>query len=113
MIRRFDIWLADLEPQRGTEAGKVRPVLVVQTDLLNHHHPSTIICPITTNVIIGADLLRVNVKKTGSGLKKQSDIMIDQVRAIDNRRLVKRLGRIDAVAQLKVAECLKLILDLE
>jgi mRNA interferase MazF len=113
MIRRYDIWLADLNPQRGTEAGKVRPVLVVQTDLLNRHHPSTLVCPITTNVIKEADLLRVNVRRTSSGLERNSDIMIDQLRAIDNRRFIERLGRIDKTTQSKVMECLRLILDLD
>jgi mRNA interferase MazF len=61
-IKQFDIWIADLEPRRGTETGKVRPVLILQTDLLKDH-PSTVICPITTNVISGSDILRVHLKK--------------------------------------------------
>jgi len=49
-INQYEIWIADLEPRFGTESGKVRPVVVIQTDLLNNIHPYTIICPITTNV---------------------------------------------------------------
>lgn len=50
-INQFDIWIANFSPQLGTEAGKTRPVLIIQTNMLNNSlHPSTIICPITTNV---------------------------------------------------------------
>jgi len=64
LINQFEIWLADLNPNIGTEAGKTRPVLVIQTNLLNQiEHPSTIICPITTKLNKQSDLLRVNLKK--------------------------------------------------
>lgn len=89
-IRQFEIWLADLSPAIGTEPGKVRPVVVVQTDLLNDIHPSTVICPVTTRVIKEIQLLRVHLKKSKWG--KPSDILVDQLRAIDNRRLIKKLG---------------------
>ncbi|HAY70305.1 MAG TPA: type II toxin-antitoxin system PemK/MazF family toxin, partial [Saprospirales bacterium] len=57
-INQFEIWIADLNPQIGTESGKTRPVLIVQTDLLNKiPHPSTIICPITRNVQKDTDIL--------------------------------------------------------
>ena len=49
-LKQFDIWLADLNPRLGTEAGKTRPVVIVQTDLLNDFHLSTVICPITSKV---------------------------------------------------------------
>ena len=63
-IKRFEIWIADLNPQIGTEPGKTRPVLIVQTNLLNKlPHPSTIICPITTNTQKESEILRVHIKK--------------------------------------------------
>jgi mRNA interferase MazF len=105
--------MADLNPRMGTEPGKVRPVLVIQTDLLNEDHPSTIICPITTNVIREAEVLRVYLKRNRFGLKEDSDVMIDQMRSIDNRRLVKKLGALDAVMGAKVRENLKVVLDLD
>lgn len=110
---QFEIWLADLNPSFGTEPGKVRPVVVVQTDLLNSVHTSTIICPITTKVLSDIDLLRVHLNKSNSGLQKPSDILIDQIRAIDNRRFVKRIGSLKEkpLEMLKVR--LKKIMDLE
>jgi mRNA interferase MazF len=111
-IKQFDIWIADLEPQRGTETGKVRPVLVVQTNLLKDH-PSTVICPITTNVISSSEILRVHIKKGIANLKSDSDIMIDQIRAIDNRRLTQKVGELPLDLQIIVKENIKVVLDLD
>lgn len=112
-IRQFEIWIADLKPQRGTETGKVRPVLVVQTDLLNRVHPSTLVCPITSNIQKQSEILRVNIKKGTSNLKESSDIMIDQLRAIDNRRFINKIGKLPEALRIKVKENIKIILDLE
>jgi mRNA interferase MazF len=112
-IKQFDIWIADLEPQRGTEPGKVRPVLIVQTNLLNNEHPSSIVCPITTNVEKESEILRVHIKKGTANLKIDSDIMIDQIRAIDNRRLQNKIGELTKDLQSKVKENIKIILDLD
>jgi mRNA interferase MazF len=112
-IKQFDIWIADLEPQRGTEAGKVRPVLIVQTNLLNNEHPSSVVCPITTNVQKDSEILRVHIKKGASNLKVDSDIMIDQIRAIDNRRLVNKIGELSKDLQALVKDNIKIILDLD
>lgn len=84
-----EIWLADLSPKVGTELGKLRPVLVIQDQmLLNAEHPSTLIVPLTTNLIDNAEPLRIRIKPQDK-LQKESDIIIDQIRAIDNQRLVK------------------------
>jgi len=112
-IKQFEIWIADLNPRIGTETGKIRPVIVVQTDLLNDEHPSTIICPITTNIKPDAELLRVHLKKSKFGLKEDCDAMIDQVRAIDNKRLLNRIGAVDSNARRKIRENLKIALDLD
>lgn len=93
-IYKFHIYLADLNPRFGAEPGKVRPVVVIQTDLLNGVHPSTIICPITTKVIRKSSVLRVHLSKKEAVLKQDSDILVDQIRAIDNRRFIKHLGQI-------------------
>ena len=112
-IKQFEIWTADLNPQIGTEPGKIRPVLIIQTDLLNSLHPSTIICPITTNVVKESDILRVHIKKGISNMQQPSDLMIDQIRAIDNKRFVQKIGEIPADLRKRVTENLKIVLDLE
>jgi mRNA interferase MazF len=113
-IRQFDIWLADLNPRMGTESGKTRPVLIVQSDLLNRNpHLSTLICPITTNVQKESDILRVHLKKGLGKLKKDCDVMIDQVRSIDNIRLTEHIGTLPDELIEKVKENLLIVLDLE
>ncbi|MFO7851080.1 MAG: type II toxin-antitoxin system PemK/MazF family toxin [Bacteroidota bacterium] len=114
LIKKYDIWIADLSPRIGTEPGKKRPVLVIQTDLLNNiSHPSTIICPITTRVKKKVDILRVHIKKGTAQLSRDCDIMINQLRAIDNRRLVRKLGTLPHIQTEKVRENLRILLDLE
>ncbi len=112
-IKQFEIWTADLNPQKGTEPGKIRPVLIVQTDLLNSLHPCTIICPITTNIVKESDILRVHIKKGISNTQKPSDLMIDQIRAIDNKRFVQKIGELPTDLRKIVSENLKIMLDLE
>jgi mRNA interferase MazF len=110
-IRKFNIYLADLSPRFGTESGKTRPVMVIQTNLLNDGlHPSTIVCPISTNVIQGVDILRVHLSSKAGGLKKDSDILVDQIRAIDNRRFVRRLGELNSTHKSKLMENIKILL---
>jgi mRNA interferase MazF len=112
-VKQFEIWIADLNPTMGTEPGKVRPVIIVQTDLLNKYHSSSIICPITTNIQKDSEILRIHLKKGCCGLNEGCDIMIDQIRAIDNKRLIKKVGIAPIEISEKIKENLKILLDLE
>ncbi len=109
-IKQFDIWLANFNPSKGTEAGKTRPVVIVQTDLLNAVHLSTLICPVTTNVQPKLEYLRVHLTK--GQLDEVSDVLVDQIRAIDNARLISKLGRLTQAQQLKLKANLHIVLDL-
>ncbi len=78
MRNRGDVWLADLNPTRGTEPGKTRPVLIVQSQaLLDADHPSTLIVPLTTHLVEGAEPLRLRVPAAGD-LRQESDLLLDQ-----------------------------------
>ena len=113
-INQYEIWIADLNPQIGTEPGKTRPVLIVQTNLLNKiPHPSSIVCPITTNIEEDSDILRVHLKKGMANLHEDCDIMIDQIRAIDNKRLVKKVGVLPLKLIEKVKENIGIVLDFD
>ncbi len=109
-IKQYDIWLANLNPSKGTEAGKTRPVVIVQTDLLNTIHLSTLICPVTTNVQPELEYLRVHLAK--GQLDEISDVLVDQIRAIDNTRLISKLGRLTQAQQVKINDNLRIMLDL-
>jgi mRNA interferase MazF len=109
-IKQYDIWLANLNPSKGTEPGKTRPVVIIQTDLLNETHLSTIICPITTNVNKEIELLRVHLK--AGKLDNISDILVDQIRAIDNKRLIKKLGQLNKDQKIRLKSNLRIVLDI-
>jgi mRNA interferase MazF len=111
--KKYEVWLANLDPRFGTEAGKTRPVLIAQTDLLNKFHPSTLIFPITTSVQKESQILRVHLKKGTAKVNENCDIMIDQLRAIDNKRLIKKIGELPKEISERVKENLKIILDLD
>ena len=110
--KRGWVYLADLGAAHGTEPGKLRPVLVLQTDLLNAHHGSTVVVPLTTQLKDEGAPLRVRFAKGEAGLRAESEAVVDQLRSIDNRRLRGPLGgapaRLVAETAVKVARLLDL-----
>ncbi|MGB3589234.1 MAG: type II toxin-antitoxin system PemK/MazF family toxin [Tunicatimonas sp.] len=113
-INQFEVWIADLSPRMGTEPGKTRPVLIIQTNLLNQiPHPSTVVCPITTNVNQESEILRVHLEQGTANLHQACDVMVDQIRAIDNRRLTKKIGVLPSEWIELVKENIQIVLDLE
>ena len=90
-LNKGEIWLAHLNPSKGTEPGKTRPVLIIQDQaLLDVNHPSTLVIPLTTRLIEDTYPLRVRVSAQDN-LAKDSDLLIDQIRAIDNKRFLPKL----------------------
>ncbi len=85
--KRGGVYLANLDPSKGTEPGKLRPCIVMQCDFLNDvEHPSTTILPLTTQLIEDAEPLRYRLISRDH-LEHDSDVMLDQTRTIDNRRI--------------------------
>ncbi|MEQ8241599.1 MAG: type II toxin-antitoxin system PemK/MazF family toxin [Cyclobacteriaceae bacterium] len=110
---RFEIWLANLNPQRGTEIGKVRPVLIVQTDLFEGLLDSTLICPMTTQ-LSHSELTKIKIEPSKiSGLKIFSWVVMDQVRAVDNKRLIEKIGSLPDTHYERVNRSLKIMMDLD
>lgn len=111
-IRRGALYLADLNPRRGTEPGKSRPILVIQSDLLNEaEHPSTWVLPCTTR-LAGGNLLRVPLPKGIAGNDQDCEVMIDQSRCIDNRRLIRALAPLPKALLEEVEQKLRLLAEL-
>ena len=111
-IRRGSLYLADLNPRQGSESGKVRPVLVIQTDLLNEvGHPSTWVLPCTTR-LSGENLLRVVLLRGIAGNREECEVMIDESRAIDNGRFVRALRALPRALLREVEEKLRRLGDL-
>ena len=106
-ISRGSLYLADLSPRVGTDPEKIRPVLVIQTDLLNDTgHPSTWILPCTTRMS-GENLLRVPLPCGIAGNHEECEVMIDQSRAIDNRRFLRALHALPRTLLREVEEKLR------
>ena len=109
-MKRGDIYLAYLNPKKGAEVGKIRPVLIIQTDILNKiNHPTIIVLPLSTQLIDEAYPLRYRIKKRDK-LNKDSDILCDQIRAISIDRLKEKLTTIKTSELQQIEEQLKLIL---
>ena len=86
-IRRGQVWTADLNPNRGREVGKIRPVLIVQGDWLSAAQSRTVVVlPLTSHVRHDAEPLRVTIGARG-GLRMESQVIVDQPRTLDRRRL--------------------------
>lgn len=109
-IVRGDIFLANLEPTIGSEQGGIRPVLIIQDNILNIHSPTTIIVPITSKIY--TKNYPTNVQFLSSRLKKESTILLNQIRTIDKKRIIKRIGKIDFETMNKVDIALKISLAL-
>lgn len=111
-IRHGVLYWADLNPPKGTEAGKVRPVLVIQSDLVNElGHGSTWVLPCTSRCV-GENLFRVPLPRKIAGNALDCEIMIDQSRAIDNRRFRQELGPLPRILLNEVKEKLRLLGEL-
>jgi mRNA interferase MazF len=109
-LNNGEIWLANLNPGRGTEPGKLRPVVVVQGQpLLDAGHPTTLILPLTANLVEDAEPLRVRVAAR-DGLEQDSDLLVDQLRAIDNRRLAA--GPMTRLSDEEMRHVLRAIVDI-
>lgn len=109
LIKQYDIWLANLNPASGSIPGKVRPVVIIQSDLLNNQLESTIVCPITSNVIQEAKILRVHIPK--GQLDTESDILVDQIRTIDNGKLIQKISRLNYDQIKRIKKSLEIVLD--
>jgi mRNA interferase MazF len=111
-IRRGEIFLVNFDPTVGAEAKKIRPALVVSNDINNQHSPIISISPITSNVI-KVYSFEVEVPSGSGGLKTRSKVMVNQTRAVDKIRLIKKLGPLPEKIRLEVNRALKLHYDLE
>jgi len=112
-ITRGDICLVNLNPVKGSEQGKVRPALIIQNDISNKYGPTTIIAPITSKVYSKKYPTNVNLLKKDSKLNKDSTVLLNQIRTIDNLRIIKKLSSVDKVIMKEVDIAIKISLDLD
>ncbi len=113
LVRRGDIFYADLNPVVGSEQGGIRPVLVVQNDVGNKYSPTIIIAAITSQIDKAKLPTHVELPSKDYGLEKDSVILLEQLRTIDKRRLKEKITILDQDIMKKVDEALKVSLGLE
>ena len=95
IVKRGDIYYADLSPVVGSEQGRIRPVLVIQNDIGNKYSPTVIAAAITSQINKAKMPTHIELAAKDYGLNKDSVILLEQIRTIDKRRLREKIGRID------------------
>jgi len=108
--RRGEVWAVSLDPTIGHEIKKTRPAIVITSDAYNMHNWVVIVMPLTSHD--EAEYDQVLIQPPEGGLSNSSVTLPDQIRAIDLRRLVRRLGRLKLETMLKVERSLRIVLDL-
>jgi mRNA interferase MazF len=112
VMRRGDIFWAHLDPVRGSEQGKIRPVLIIQNDVGNENSPVTIIACITTNLARKDYPTNVFISAKETGLTSDSVVLLNQIRTVDKTRLTRKIGHVPDHRMLEVDEALKISIDL-
>ena len=102
IVKRGDIYYADLSPVIGSEQGGVRPVLIIQNDVGNKYSPTVIAAAITSKINKAKMPTHIELGAKEYGLNKDSVILLEQIRTIDKKRLREKIGRLDDELMLKV-----------
>ena len=110
-IRRGDIWWVEFDPVRGSEQGGIRPALVLQNDLGNQSSPVTIVAAITSKHEPPARY-KVLINAPEGGMKVHSAVLLNQIRSVDKKRLIKRLGTLTSDTMRRVDQALMISLGL-
>ncbi|AOT71703.1 MULTISPECIES: type II toxin-antitoxin system PemK/MazF family toxin [Geosporobacter] len=108
IVKRGDIFYADLSPVIGSEQGGVRPVLIVQNDVGNKYSPTVIVAAITSQINKAKLPTHLEISATEYGLSKDSVVLLEQIRTIDKKRLREKLGHLDEEMMHKVDEALSI-----
>lgn len=112
IVKRGDIFYADLSPVIGSEQGGIRPVLVVQNDVGNKYSPTIIVAAITSQINKAKLPTHIEIAGVEYGLTKDSVVLLEQIRTIDKKRLREKVGHFDEDMMNKVSESLLISLGL-
>ena len=113
MVRRGEIYYADLSPVVGSEQGGMRPVLIVQNDVGNRYSPTVIAAAITSQQNKARLPTHIEIEARTYGLTKNSVVLLEQVRTLDKRRLRERMGCLDEKAMQRVDGAIAISLGLK
>ena len=99
VYKKGDVFYAYLDPVIGSEQGGVRPVVILQNDIGNKYSPTTIVAPMTTKT---KTYVPMHVKLKESFLAKKSTLLLEQIRTIDKKRLIKKMGTLSRQSQERI-----------
>lgn len=112
IVKRGDVYFADLSPVVGSEQGGVRPVLVIQNDIGNRFSPTVMVAAITAQIQKAKLPTHVEIDAKKYGFERDSVILLEQIRTIDKQRLTDKITHLDEVMMIRVDEALQISLGL-
>lgn len=113
IVKRGEIYYADLSPVVGSEQGGVRPILIIQNDVGNKYSPTVIVAAITSQINKARLPTHVAITAQDFGLPKDSVVLLEQIRTIDKKRLREKVGKFDDEMMEKINEALKISVGLD
>ena len=108
IVKRGDIYYADLSPVVGSEQGGIRPVLIIQNDVGNKYSPTVIAAAITSQINKAKMPTHIELEARDYGLNKDSVILLEQIRTIDKKRLREKIGHLDSALMATVNDALSI-----
>jgi mRNA interferase MazF len=111
-VKRGEVWVVNLDPTIGHEIKKSRPAVIIQNDIGNKYSPITIIAPLTSQNLEKVYPIEVLLTPENSELEHESKVLLNQIRAVDKVRLVKKIGKVNEEVMVQVDTALKISLGL-
>ncbi|WP_055666539.1 type II toxin-antitoxin system PemK/MazF family toxin [Desnuesiella massiliensis] len=113
IVKRGDIFYADLSPVVGSEQGGIRPVIIIQNDIGNKYSPTVIVSAITSQINKAKLPTHVEISSEEYGLNKDSVVLLEQIRTLDKRRLKEKIGHMTEADMDKVDKALLISVGLQ
>ncbi|AND86027.1 PemK family transcriptional regulator [Clostridium tyrobutyricum] len=113
IVKRGDIFYADLSPVVGSEQGGIRPVIIIQNDVGNKYSPTVIVSAITSQINKAKLPTHVEISSEAYGLNKDSVVLLEQIRTLDKRRLKEKIGHMTDIDMKKVDNALLVSVGLQ
>ena len=112
IVKRGDLYYADLSPVIGSEQGGVRPVLIIQNDVGNKYSPTVIVSAITSQINKAKLPTHIEINAQDFGLPKDSVVLLEQIRTIDKKRLREKIGKFDDDLMKSIDDALRISIGL-
>ncbi len=112
-VEPYEVWIADLSSRTGNDTQKIRPVVILQSNILADTQPSVVVCPLTSKVKLRPSVIRLNLEAGEAGLEKNSAVMIDKITVLGLKRLRNKIGELSHQKVQTLQQNLKVTLDFD